>query len=236
MIDIFKVQYIYHIIYSQYEKIFKDLQYVYNERTTSDYEQTFTVTINQPSDSNNQIVVTTLNDGKEHTSSFTATYNTVAICKFKNSNPTAYLSNPAAVITSNTTFDTLTAPANNQTMVILIHSPCQTIRMSINNGGYDYTTSKLVDNGSELNFMIHTDHDAQYMPGVLNKTRIINVQSGIEYIYITLPYRYDTRLHESDILILDAGYSDTEFPKEKEIDNTANDGICYESDYYNFKA
>lgn len=236
MVDVFSIEYIYHIIYSQYERIFKDLQYYYDmDIAESQFDKTYKVTINQPS-SGSKIVVTTLDDGIEHTESFTAKYNTVALCKFSSTPGNGiYLTNPAAVIQEDTTFSTTTV-ADNQTMVILIPSPCQTIYMAINDEIYKYRTSMLVDNGSNLKFIVHPSEDAQYQPGVLNKTSINNISSGIEYIYATLPIRMDNRLHEGDTLILDAGYASTVFPKESTIDNSANDGVCYESDYYNFKA
>lgn len=200
----------YSVIYSQYEKIYMNSGFgpvPYDDTASS---ETYTLTIEQPSNGA-QIVVTTLNDKIEHTSTIeNLPYRTAYTVKFKdNDGKGLFLNTLGGIIEKDVTVKAVNPSDNNsKSCIILLQTPNQKIYAAIGKEQFKYTESFFVDKGSTVHFVAFPDDFSKYKPGTLNCTEL-TADNDVYYIYATLPLELDNRLRDDDYYIIDCGHSIT---------------------------
>lgn len=213
----------YEVVYSKYEQIFV------NGLTPTGIDDTiddlFTLTIQQP-DNGAEIIVTTLDDGVEHTSTIEDMYFRRAyIVKFKNNDGKGlYLNDLGGLIEQDRIIKAIDpAEMQNRSAIILLQNPDQTIYSSIEDDQFTLTESYFVDKGTKCNFCVIPDDPSLYKPGILNVTEL-TADEDVYYIYATLPLPIDDRLNSEDYYIIDCGHSITTV---NEISNPEENAVTY---------
>ena len=198
----------YEVVYSQYEKIFTSGLTATGADDTLD--QVFTLTIEQPSNGA-QIIVTTLDDGVDHTSTIENMYFRRAyLVQFKNNDGKGlYLNDLGGLIEQDRTVKAIDpGTMQDRSAIILLQTPNQTIYAATGTDQYTITESFFVDKGTLCNFCVIPDDPSAYKPGILNFKQI-TANEDVYYIYATLPLPIDPRLNTEDYYIIDCGHSIT---------------------------
>ena len=198
----------YEVVYSQYEKIFTSGLTATGADDTLD--QVFTLTIEQPSNGA-QIIVTTLDDGVDHTSTIENMYFRRAyLVQFKNNDGKGlYLNDLGGLIEQDRTVKAIDpGTMQDRSAIILLQTPNQTIYAATGTDQYTITESFFVDKGTLCNFCVIPDDPSAYKPGILNFKQI-TANEDVYYVYATLPLPIDPRLNTEDYYIIDCGHSIT---------------------------
>lgn len=198
----------YEVVYSQYEQIF--VNGLMPTEIDDTLDQTFTLTIEQPTNGA-QIIVTTLDDGVEHTSTIEDMYFRRAyMVKFKNNDGKGlYLNDLGGLIEQDRTIKAIDpATMQDRCAMIMLQVPNQTIFSAIGDDQFTLTESYFVEKGTTCHFLVIPDNPAEYKPGILN-FRDITANEDVYYIYATLPLPIDPRLNTEDYYIIDCGHAIT---------------------------